>query len=261
MNIDQGRIQRLVSHEIFNGQQVCPIFIKVGAESVAERMTGEPVLPSKGIFMCPHMTANIKSINGAGRIRLFREKPTGWMSVSKPVVREDVQSFLGKDGVAVGTAFGMGDMDPHIFPFDIAVTEVTDFSDPEPGRVHESDHSFWLEVQKSGDKKFRFLLSRDKGKIGIEFAHRELGGIPGFVQDIHGEETELRDTVVDRAVRKGTLFLEPADKIPEFLPGNVFRLFEQDCLKVIQIRADVSRIRFYSVVSKATQGDHLPVKF
>ena len=81
------------------------------------------------------------------------------------------------------------------------------------------------------------------------------------MQDIHGEETELGDTMVDRAVREGALFLEPADKIPEFIPGNVFRLFEQDCLKVIQIRADVSRIRFYSVVSKATQGDHLPVKF
>lgn len=226
MNIDQGRIQGLVSHEIFNGQQICPIFIKVGAESVAERMTGKPVLPSKGIFMCPHVTADIKSINGAGRIRLFWEKPAGWTSVSKPVVGEDIQSFLGKDGVAVGTVFGMGDMDPHIFPFDIAVTEVTDFPDPEPGRVHESDHSFWFEVQKSGDKKFRFLLGRNKRKIGIEFPHRELGGIPWFVQDIHGEEMELRDTVVDRAVRKGTLFLKPADKIPELLPGNVLRPFE-----------------------------------
>ena len=148
MDIDQGRIQGSVSHEVFNGQQVCPVFIKVGAESVAERMAGEPVLPAKGIFVCPHVTADIKGINGPGRIGLFREEPAGWTPVSKPVVREEIQSFLGKDGVAVGTAFGAGDMDPHIFPFDIAVTEVTDFPDPEPGRVHESDHSFWLEVQK-----------------------------------------------------------------------------------------------------------------
>ena len=42
-------------------------------------------------------------------------------------------------------------MDPHIFPFDITVTEVTDFPDPEAGRVHEGDHGFGLEVRKGGD--------------------------------------------------------------------------------------------------------------
>lgn len=200
MDIDQGRIQKSVSHEIFNSQQVCPIFIKVGPKSVAERMTGEPVLPSKGIFMCPHVTADIKSINGPGRIRLFREKPTSWTSVSKPVVREDIESFLGKDGVTVGTVFRVDDMDPHIFPFDIAVTEVTDFPDPEPGRVHERNHSFGFQIRKGGDKNISFFLSRDKGKIRIKLPHRELSGIPGFVEDIHCKETELRDTGVDRAV-------------------------------------------------------------
>ena len=148
MDIDQGRLQGLVSHEIFDGKQVGPVFIKVSSKGMPERMAGEPVFPAEKFFMGTQMSCNVKGIDGTGRVRLFREKPTGWMSVSKPVVREDVQSFLGKDGVAVGTVFGMGDMDPHIFPFDIAVTEVTDFPDPEPGRVHESDHSFWLEVQK-----------------------------------------------------------------------------------------------------------------
>ena len=92
MNIEQGRIQGLVSHEIFDGQQVCPVFIKVGSKSVPERMAGDPVLPSKEIFMGPHMTADIKSINGTGRICLFREKPPGWSIVCKPVFGKDIKS-------------------------------------------------------------------------------------------------------------------------------------------------------------------------
>ena len=91
-------------------------------------------------------------------------------------------------------------MDPHIFPFDITVTEVTDFPDPEAGRVHEGEHGFGLEVRKGGDKNISFFLSRDKGQIRIELPHRELSGIPGFVQHIHGKEAELRDTSIDCTV-------------------------------------------------------------
>jgi hypothetical protein len=43
-------------------------------------------------------------------------------------------------------------------------------------------------------------LSRDKGQIRIELPHRELSGIPGFVQHIHGKEAELRDTSIDCTV-------------------------------------------------------------
>ena len=93
MNVDQGRIQGLVSHEIFDGQQVCPVFIKVGSKSVPERVAGDPVLPSKEIFMGPHMTADIKSINGTGRIGLFRKKPFRWTTVFKPVSGKEIQGF------------------------------------------------------------------------------------------------------------------------------------------------------------------------
>ena len=79
------------------------------------------------------------------------------------------------------------------------------------------------------------------------------------MKDINGKEAELRDAVVHGTVREGAVLLEPADKIPEFIPGNVFRLFAEDGLQVAQIRADVSGIRFNSVVSKTAEGDHLPV--
>ena len=75
MDIEQGRIQGSVPHKVFDSQKVSPVFIEMGAKGMAEGMAGEPVFPAKGIFMGPHMTADIKSINGTGRICLFREKP------------------------------------------------------------------------------------------------------------------------------------------------------------------------------------------
>ena len=81
------------------------------------------------------------------------------------------------------------------------------------------------------------------------------------MENKHGKETQLGDTGVYGTVGEGTLLLQPADILPEFLPGNVFWLFAEDSLKVIQIRADVSGIRFYSMVSKTPERKHLPVNF
>ena len=154
MDIDQGRIQGLMPHKVLDRQEICAAFIQVGSESMAEGMAGKPVLPAKGILMSPHMAHDVKGINGTGRICLFWEKPAAGTSVFKPVSREDIQRFRGKDGIPVRTVLGVGDMDPHIFAFNITVTEVTDFPNPEPGRIHEGDHSFGFQVRKRRDKKF-----------------------------------------------------------------------------------------------------------
>ena len=152
-------------------------------------------------------------------------------------------------------------MDAHIFPFNVTVAQVTDFTDPKPGRIHEGDHGFGLEVRKSGNKNVSVLSGWNKWQIGIKFPHGKLGWIPRFVQDVHGEETELGNTVIDGAVRKGTVFLKPTDKTAKLIPGDVIGLFVKDRLQIIEIRTDVSGIRFYSVVSKTAEGDHLPVSF
>ena len=92
VDIEQGSIQGSVPHKVFDSQKVSPVFIEMGAKGMAEGMAGEPVFPAKGIFMGPHMTADIKSINGTGRICLFREKPPGWSIVCKPVFGKDIKS-------------------------------------------------------------------------------------------------------------------------------------------------------------------------
>ena len=136
-----------------------------------------------------------------------------------------------------------------------------DFANPQPGRKHEAEERFKFQIRNRRKENLHFFPGRDKGEIGIKLPHRKLSRIPGVMENIHGKETELGNAVVYGAVRKRTFLLKPADKIPEFSPGDILWLFEENILQVIQIRADISRIRCYSVVSKATKGDHLPVNF
>ena len=118
-----------------------------------------------------------------------------------------------------------------------------------------------LKVGKRLDEIPDFLLGRDIRKIGIKPAHGKLSRIPWFMQNIHGKKTKLRDTAVNSTVREIFFFLEPADKIAQILPGDIFRDFVEDAGKIIKISFDISRIRSYCVVSQATEGDHLPELF
>ena len=67
MDIDESGVQRLMPHKIFDGQKVRPIFIEMGTKSMPEGMAGDPMLPSKGSFMGPHMAADLKGVDRAGR--------------------------------------------------------------------------------------------------------------------------------------------------------------------------------------------------
>jgi len=190
-------------------------------------------------------------------IVMLWEKPSAGLTIREPVLRKNLQSQRGKDGITVRACFGMADVDAHGGAADILITEGADFTNPEPCGIHQGQDGLMLEVGKSLDKIPYLLLGRDIGKIRIKSAHRELGGIPGFMQDIHGKKTELGNAVVYGSVRKMLFFLKPADKITQFLPGNIFRALVEKAGKIIQISTDISGIRFYSVVCKTAKGDHL----
>lgn len=140
--LKESGVQGFMSHKGFDRQEVSAVFIEMGTKRMPERMAGDPVFPAEGIFMCAHMAHDIKGINRAGRIRLFWKKPAGWAVISKPVFRKDVQCFLREDRITVRAVFGMCDMDAHIFPLDVTITQAADLADPEAGRIHEGDHGF-----------------------------------------------------------------------------------------------------------------------
>lgn len=244
--------------ECFNGEQVGAVFIKVSAKCVPKRMAGETVLPAKfGFFGGNKLVYRIRGHGLLGVIPVREEEPHR-LAGMEPVLCQDIQGIPGKDGITVETCLGMTDMYAHGGPADILVAEGAGFANPESGRIQERENRLVLEVGKRLDKIPDLILCRHKGKVGIKSAHRKLCGIPRFMQNVNGEETELGNAVVHSAVRKAFLSLEPPDKITQFIPGDIFGHFMQDAGKIIQVSTDVSRIRCYSMVSKTTQGDHLP---
>lgn len=78
------------------------------------------------------------------------------------------------------------------------------------------------------------------------------------MQHIHVEEPQLRNGTVDGAVGKPPGFLKPSNIIPKLLPGNLFRLFVENVVQVIEIGPDVSTVIFERMAGKTAQGDHFP---
>lgn len=227
---------------------------------MAKGMTGKEVLhPKLGFFGKNKLIDRIRD-HMLVRIVPFWEKPSAGLAIREPVIRKDLESQRGEDGIAVRTRFGMADVDAHVGAADILITEGTDFADAEPSGVHEGQDGLMLEIRKSLDKIPYLLLGRDIGKKRIKSAHRELCGVPRFMKDIHGKKAKLRNAVVYGTVRKMLFILNPADEIAQFLPGNIFRAFVEEARKIIQIIPDISGIGFYSMVCKAAKGDHLPKK-
>ena len=55
----------------------------------------------------------------------------------------------------------------------------------------------------------------------------------------HSKKTELGNAVIHGESREEMFLLPPADIFPEFLPGDVLWLFEENVLQILQIRMDM----------------------
>ncbi len=75
-----------MSHERLYGKQIHAIFIQVGAESIAEGMTGDFTFPSQPVLICMDMSGKKEGVNGSVLSILLREEAASWLSVCKPVL-------------------------------------------------------------------------------------------------------------------------------------------------------------------------------
>jgi hypothetical protein len=75
---------------------------------------------------------------------LFRKKIAPWLSICKPVFREQVKSGFGKNRITVLTVLAMCDVEPQIFTVDILIAEGAYFADAQTRRIHENCHGFLL---------------------------------------------------------------------------------------------------------------------
>ena len=117
---------------------------------------------------------------------------------------------------------------------------MADFPNAQAGREHQAEKSFKFRACNCGKEGLHFLPGGDERQIGVKLPEWELVRVPFLMEDMSGKKTKLRNTGIDGTVRKLPFVLEPADKIPQFRPGNIFRGFAKDIRKISQASRDIS---------------------
>ena len=115
MDIDGSGVNGFMSEEGLDGKKIGAVFIKVCAEGMAEGMTGQPVRPAEALLMSSDVAGDIESVDRTFTAVDFREEPVSGTIIGIPVLSEDIEGVLRKDGITVGTVLAMRDMDAHIF--------------------------------------------------------------------------------------------------------------------------------------------------
>ena len=94
VDINGGRGNRLMSHKSFDSEQIGAVFLRVGTESVSERMAGDTLGPAQAAFMLMDVSGEEESVNGFIPSGLLREKIPPWTAIGEPVESEDIQCVL-----------------------------------------------------------------------------------------------------------------------------------------------------------------------
>lgn len=144
---------------------------------------------------------------------------------------------------------------------DIRAFKVAHLTNTEPGREHQAEEGFPFQIIDRSKKGLHFLPRRDKRNIRVKSAEGKLVAVPRFMKDIESEKAQLGDAGIDSTVRESAGLLDPCNKLPEILPGSIFGQDPGDIFQILKICRDISGIRSNGVVSKTTQGEHLPELF
>ena len=97
--------------------------------------------------------------------------------------------------------------------------------------------------------------------MGVKLPHGELSGIPGFMENIHGEEADLGDRTVDRAVRQTSGYFKVIKESPLVIISHLGRVFVKSIGNIVKISRNISTIRFHGMVSQTAKRDHFFVTF
>ena len=106
--------------------------------------------------MLMDMSGQEERVNGSCMVGLLRKQPFSWLATFEPVLGKDIQCVFRKGSESFLSVFGMQDMDFHVGTIDIFIAKMTDFANPESGRLHESNHGFLFNI-RNGIYKFKGL--------------------------------------------------------------------------------------------------------
>jgi len=155
----------------------------------------------------------------------------------------------------------VGDVDPFVFTLDILIAEIAYFPDTETGRIHESDHSFHFDIRNGVNEISGFFLGRDIREISVKLPHGDLSRVPGFMKDIHGEETDLGNGMIDRTVRETTGFFKIIDKNPDIIISNLRRILMEGIRDIIKVNSNIGAIRLHGMIGQTAKRDHFFITF
>ena len=94
VDIDGSGIERFMSKEGLDGEEVSTVFIEVGAEGMPKGMAGEPPGPAEAFLMGMDVPGEEEGVNRPVLSILLWEKITQRLSAGKPVLSQDVQGGL-----------------------------------------------------------------------------------------------------------------------------------------------------------------------
>ncbi len=105
VDVNGGRIQRFLSKQSFDSQQIRPIFVEVGTKSMPKGVAGKLMIPPEGGFHGVDELINGKRSHGLIGMPGIGEKIAPGLSVLQPVLSQYGKGIAGEDGVTVRTFF------------------------------------------------------------------------------------------------------------------------------------------------------------
>ncbi len=85
VDVECGGLQRLMSHQGFDGQKIRTIFVKMGTKGMSKGMTSEPAWQTKTLFMGTDVLCEKGRSNGKVLISLAGEKELSGFAADMPV--------------------------------------------------------------------------------------------------------------------------------------------------------------------------------
>ena len=118
-----------MSEQSLNNWKFYTLLIEMCSKSVAETVRSEAFRPTKLFFLEMDMPGNPERCHGLLRIfGIWKEISHGFV-IRFPIFRQGIQGKLGEDGITVRTVLSVPDVNGHIFPADVFISEIADFTD------------------------------------------------------------------------------------------------------------------------------------
>lgn len=244
MDVDRGTVDGTVAQPGFQGKKAEAVLVAVSRVGMPKGMGAEAAVQAEGFPMGKEDPLEPLLIHRVVCICLLSKKPGLGPHVSGtgiPIIPDSRADTFWNGDITVRAVFGHRDIEPPGREENMAALEVAQFVKPQPGSVKNrtGEACFWM--AKCFQEERDLGPVRDKGQIGAELAERDLGRIPGLMEDIDPKKLKMGNDHVHSPVRKMAGSLERFQKLTDNIPGNKFG-GETPLEKERKVRLDISLI-------------------